>query len=344
MPDPLLSLLIAVISIFVIVILFRPEKGVIPRIHRTRQLSTRVLSEDALKHLLHCMTDGRAASIDSIAGALNVSSDQVVDLLTTMQSRDLVKVTGMGIELTQSGREAALHIVRAHRLWERHLADTTGYDESEWHIQAERLEHSLSRNELDELASQLGHPRYDPHGDPIPTSDGEYVTPRSLPLTAIPVGTSSRIIHIEDEPDTVYAQLVAEDLHPGMEVRVLDSDEKRIRFWASGDEHLLAPMIAANIFVQIEPEVETISEVGYTKLSDLNTGEEANIVSISPRCRGPERRRLMDLGILPGTRVFAELRSPNGDPTAYRIRDSLIALREEQARMIFVEHPQKEKV
>jgi DtxR family Mn-dependent transcriptional regulator len=294
--------------------------------------------------MLHRMTDGRSASIASIAGALHISTDQVINLLTSMQSRGLVQVTGTGIELTQSGREAALHIVRAHRLWERHLADTTGYDESEWHLQAERLEHSLSKDELDQLSSQLGHPRYDPHGDPIPTSDGEYVTPRSLPLTSIPVGMISRIVHIEDEPETVYAQLVAEDLHPGMEVRVLDSNEKRIRFWASGDEHLLAPMIAANIFVQIKPEVAAPSVEGYAKLCDLATGEEAQIVSISPSCRGPERRRLMDLGILPGTRVIAELRSPNGDPTAYRIRDSLIALREEQARMIFIDHPVEEKV
>ena len=63
-------------------------------------------------------------------------------------------------------------------------------------------------------------------------------------------------------------------------------------------------------------------------------GEHGQIVGLSPRCRGPERRRMMDLGILPGTVVTAELISPSGDPTAYRIRDALIALRVEQAQLI----------
>ena len=69
-------------------------------------------------------------------------------------------------------------------------------------------------------------------------------------------------------------------------------------------------------------------------LNDLKPGETGRVVNISLRCRGPERRRMMDLGILPGTVIKAEMTSPSGDPTAYRIREALIALREEQANMI----------
>jgi Fe2+ transport system protein FeoA len=60
-------------------------------------------------------------------------------------------------------------------------------------------------------------------------------------------------------------------------------------------------------------------------------------VTISRRCRGAERRRLLDLGVLPGTVIQAEIRSPNGDPTAYLVRDALIALRAEQAEFIRIE-------
>lgn len=77
-------------------------------------------------------------------------------------------------------------------------------------------------------------------------------------------------------------------------------------------------------------------------LAALKPGQSARVVGISPRCRGPERRRLMDLGLLPGTWVRAEFTSPLGDPTAFRVRGALIALRQEQARLIEIADVQEE--
>ncbi len=73
------------------------------------------------------------------------------------------------------------------------------------------------------------------------------------------------------------------------------------------------------------------------RLSALKPGELGKIVSILPGCQGAERRRFMDLGIVPGTIVTAEFTSPGGDPTAYLIRHSLIGLRKEQAEYILIE-------
>ena len=69
-------------------------------------------------------------------------------------------------------------------------------------------------------------------------------------------------------------------------------------------------------------------------LADLQPGQKGRVITISPACQGLERRRFMDLGILPNTIIAAEMTSPSGDPTAYRIRGSLIALRREQASFI----------
>ena len=69
-------------------------------------------------------------------------------------------------------------------------------------------------------------------------------------------------------------------------------------------------------------------------LADLRYGESGRVLSISQQFEGMVRRRLLDLGVLPGTVITAEMRSPSGDPTAYRIRDAVIGLRAEQARMI----------
>ncbi len=73
------------------------------------------------------------------------------------------------------------------------------------------------------------------------------------------------------------------------------------------------------------------------RLSSLKQGELGKILNILPECKGAERRRFMDLGIVPGTVVAAEFTSPGGDPTAYLVRHSLIALRKEQADYIMIE-------
>ena len=70
------------------------------------------------------------------------------------------------------------------------------------------------------------------------------------------------------------------------------------------------------------------------RLSVLKLGDVGRVVEISPRCVGAARRRFLDLGILPGTLIRAEMVSPGGDPTAYRIRGALIGLRQEQADLI----------
>lgn len=74
-----------------------------------------------------------------------------------------------------------------------------------------------------------------------------------------------------------------------------------------------------------------------TLLAGLKPGQQARIAALAPECRGAERRRLLDLGFVPGTQVAAEMDSPMGDLTAYRVRGTLIALRHEQSRMIMVE-------
>jgi len=230
-----------------------------------------------------------------------------------------------------------LHIIRAHRLWELYLAEHTGFEEVEWHGRAEELEHAMQPDDVEALALRLGNPTHDPHGDPIPDAAGQYVAHGGQPLTTLAAGERGQIVHVEDEPEVVYAQLAALGLYPGLRVEVIERSLERIRFWANGDEHVLAPLLALNISVQPLPELAAIAAPATGgRLSDLRPGEWGEVTAISRVCRGNDRRRLFDLGILPGARVQAAFTSPGGDPTAYLIRDTLIALRREQAGMINV--------
>jgi DtxR family Mn-dependent transcriptional regulator len=247
----------------------------------------------------------------------------------------LVTRDSEGIRLTAEGRSYALRVIRVHRLWERFLADRTGVSESQWHHQADRKEHQLTPEQVEQLSAELGHPVFDPHGDPIPTSDGEMPVRQGMPLSALEAGATARIVHVEDEPDAVYAQLVAARLYPGMTIRVLEKTRDRLRIEADLQEHVLAPVVASNLTVQ--PIGDALdARAPDRRLSSLSLGQEALVVDISPACRGIERRRLLDLGVVPGTRVRAELQSAAGDPTAYRIRGAMIALRNDQADLIYV--------
>lgn len=336
MNDPLLALTVAVALGAVLVALFWPERGYFWKGLRAFRATERVLIEDSLKHLFDCEYKGRVASLQSLSGVLAVSGNRAAEILEQLEVRELVETVPGGYQLSSEGRTYALRIVRIHRLWESYLSDETGLAPETWHQEAELREHTLSADEADALSASLGHPRYDPHGDPIPTAAGEIVPPTGRPLTQLPMGELGEIVHVEDEPEAVFAQLVAEGLHPGMRVRILESTPRLLRFEANAEEHILAPVLAANLSVVPLPREEAM-EGPHERLSVLDPGESGRVVNISPLLRGPERRRMLDLGLIPGTVVRAEIRSPGGDPTGYRIRGAVIALRRDQAAEIRIE-------
>ena len=336
MIDPLLALTVALGLAVAAYLLLWPVRGLLWRWLRGLRATERVLIEDALKHLFDFEYKERVANLQSLSGALAVSGNRAAELLRRLQEQELVEYDGDGYRLTPSGRKHALQVVRIHRLWERYLAEETGLAPDAWHPEAEIREHTTTPEEANVLSASLGHPRFDPHGDPIPTAEGEIAPPEGRPLTELEVGELAEIVHVEDEPDAIYAQLVAEGLYPGMRVRVNETGPRRIAFEADAEEHVLAPILAANLSVRPLPKDEEM-QGPFERLSSLELGDRGRVVALSPVLRGPERRRMLDLGVIPGTEVTAEIRSPGGDPTGYRVRGAVIALRREQADQIRIE-------
>ncbi len=330
------SLLIASSCLAALWLLFRPRAGYFWRLRRFFINNERVLIEDALKHIYDCEYRKHACTLPSIAGMLGVRGEKVTDLAARLEALGLVVSSGGQVTLTDEGRSYALRVIRVHRIWERYLAERTGVPEQDWHRDAEQQEHRLSMAEANALAAQLGNPSFDPHGDPIPTTSGELPPPRGIALTDLPPGERAEIVHVEDEPEAIYAQLAALGLHPGMKVEVIESNAERIRFIADGEEVVLAPVFAANLTVHKLETAEEVSE-HFHRLSELKPGQFAKVIGIARSCRGMQRRRLMDLGLIPGTTVSAELRGAGGDPTAYQIRGAIIALRKEQADHIYIQ-------
>lgn len=336
MIDPATALLVfAAVALLAALVLW-PRRGLLARLLRLFRLNRRVRLEDALKHVYMCERRQLPCTLESLAGQVEVSTGRAAELLSRLGEMGLVRSDAPGPALTDEGREAAVRLVRTHRLWERWLADRTGVPAAEWHAQAERMEHALSQEEADALSARMGHPRWDPHGDPIPTASGELPPVRGMSLGAAEVGRAVEVVHLEDEPGEIYARLVEQGLAPRERLDVLARSTDGVRVRAHGRTWTVDPVAARNVTVQPLPLGESASGPRRT-LADVAQGEPVRVVGLTSACQGAQRRRLLDLGVVRGTVITPELVSTSGDPVAYRIRGALVALRRGQASWIVVE-------
>src|SRR3982750_441989 len=145
--------------------------------------------EDYLKAIYQLSPQGRPASTSEIAQLLALSHPSVTGMVKRLSEHGLLEhVPYRGVQLTEEGRRAALRMVRRHRLIEAYLVEFLGYSWDAVHDEAERLEHAVSDTLVERMATSLGHPNADPHGDPIPAADGSIEELACTPLSDVPVG------------------------------------------------------------------------------------------------------------------------------------------------------------
>ncbi len=321
------------------VVLLLPRYGLLARWKVWHLQRRRVLLEDALKYILeHTLDHGEPPTAAELAVCLGRSLPVTRTLVEQLRAQGLIRPDEAGrLHLTAAGRDWAVHVLRAHRLWERYLRDHAGLPLAEVHRAAHRLEHRLSREQAQRLYQMLGYPATDPHGDPIPWAEGEVPRLHGQPLSQWPLGRPGRIIHLEDEPALAYQQVLACGLQVGQVLRVVErTDERLVLLREDGEECVLAPAVAANVHLTPITQPPRAAASDLIPLSALPDDAEAEVVSLDPSVQGLHRRRLLDLGFTPGARVRVYARAMFGDPRAYWIRGTRIALREEQAARIWV--------
>jgi DtxR family transcriptional regulator, Mn-dependent transcriptional regulator len=321
--------------LILLLLVFAPRWGLLARWRKWRLEVERERVQDALKLLLDENWQLHQVSLSDLSARLRLTDKAGLRLVERMQTQGLIQMSGSDLRLTPEGRQAALQIVRAHRLLERYLATEARMPLDQVHRQAHRLEHTLTATEVDHLDADLGYPRRDPHGDPIPGPGGELPASEGFPLTALAVDLPAVIVQIEDEPPLAYAQILAEGLRLGQTVRLLESTPQRCLLTDGETEFRLAPVVAANILV--DPVKEAAQAVsGLVTLDTLKPKHRGEIVGLDEACQGFSRRRFLDLGLTPGAEIYPELQNAFGDPRAYRVRGTLIALRREQAAQVWV--------
>ncbi|MBP2364309.1 metal-dependent transcriptional regulator [Pseudonocardia parietis] len=154
--------------------------------------------------------------VSALAERLRVSSPSVSGMIRKLVDAGLVDhARYAGITLTPAGRSAALAVVRRHRLLEMFLVTELDLAWDEVHEEAEELEHAVSDRLLERIDSRLGHPRFDPHGDPIPGRDGDMPEIRARRLPELKYGEGGDLVRVDDTDPEVLRFLDARDVRLG---------------------------------------------------------------------------------------------------------------------------------
>ncbi len=203
---------------------------------------------------IYSVTHGEhGASQVDIANQVGVTPSGVSKMLRQMERQGLISYEPYRpVHLTDLGLKIALEIIRHHRLLEVYLIESLGYTWEQVHQEAERLEHHISEDFENTIDRLLGYPKYDPHGDPIPTRDG-YVPPvvRDT-LESQPLGASVVIRRVTDEDRDLLRYLGERGLRPGTTLSLTDREPfgGSLIVMIAGREVRISPEAARHIFVE----------------------------------------------------------------------------------------------
>ncbi len=168
-PGP--SIAVTATCIYLIVAFLAPDQGLVAKWFRRRQQEHKIKSEDILKEVFK-ISLGNPIDLSQLREKMEVSPLHLKKLLHSLSQHKLIKkLDATSYQLTDTGKEQANNLVRAHRLWESYLVHEMGMDVEHIHDEAERYEHLLTSAQLDEVDKQLGYPALDPHGSPIPSKE-----------------------------------------------------------------------------------------------------------------------------------------------------------------------------
>jgi DtxR family Mn-dependent transcriptional regulator len=213
--------------------------------------------EDYLKAVWMLQQAESPVSTSRIAERLGLTAAAVTAMIKRLDEQALLRHEPYyGVRLTAVGELAALRIIRRHRVLELFLAEKLGYAWDRVHDEAERLEHAASDELIERLARLMGEPERDPHGNAIPTAQGEVDTSRYPALADLEEGEQRHVLEVEVEEPEQLRYLGSLDLYPGSEVAVLRKSpfEGPLSLEVNGHPQVLAHALARRIRVRSQAE------------------------------------------------------------------------------------------
>ncbi|MEA2512203.1 MAG: DtxR family transcriptional regulator, Mn-dependent transcriptional regulator [Thermomicrobiales bacterium] len=237
----------------------QPDRIDEPIPNRTDQPQVTHAMEDYLKavyRLRDVVEPGGQVTTQRLADELGVTGPSVTNMVKRLHELRLLRHTRYhGVELTPAGEKIALEVLRHHRLLELYLAETLGYAWDEVHAEAERLEHHVSDELEARMDSVLGHPTRDPHGDPIPSREGQIDTISAISLVDLGAGEPATVSRVSDRDPEQLRYLGGLGLYPGANIVVAERlpFDGPLRIQVAGAEHIIGRSLAGAVQVVPHP-------------------------------------------------------------------------------------------
>lgn len=323
-PDIAWKIISALLAVALVWILVRRRR--VGRAHEAE--CWRTVAEDALKIIGKRERTGKHVDSHVLATVLGISdalSEEIVDVLIRS---GWVQRGGEELRLTGSGRRRASELVRIHRLWEQYLVEHEGMPPDSVHEEAHRREHTTTPAEAARLDAELGYPAWDPHGHVIPEPGRPVPDVGGVPLSECPAGRRMRVLHVDDDPPALFAQLAAMGLTPGVIVQTAKKEGERL--WVKVEDRSLPLAVSVAGHVHVAPAPSRTVVMG-----ELSPGSRARVVET--KGTGRHQRRMLDMGLVPGAEVSVVRVAPLGDPVEYNVKDTAISMRRSDANTVLVE-------
>jgi len=209
-------------------------------------------AEEYLEAIYKLQKRSGIAKTKELARELNVVPGSVTNTIEHLEKHGLVRHQPYkGVKLTKKGEKLALDIVRRHRLAERLLTDLLNAEWSEVHESACKLEHALTKETITLLENRLGHPKFCPHGNPIPTEEG-YVKEEKgiIPITEINLNRIYIVTKITNEKRENLKTLASKGIKTNILLHLVRKEKTHIILCVAGKEQSLNYEDASHVWVK----------------------------------------------------------------------------------------------
>ncbi|MGB5274093.1 MAG: metal-dependent transcriptional regulator [Flavobacteriaceae bacterium] len=195
----------------------------------------------------------REVSTNALADKMQTNASSVTEMFRKLAGKDFVLYKKYrGVQLTPKGKAKAISVVRKHRLWETFLVEKLQFSWEEVHDIAEQLEHIQSEVLTERLEHFLGYPKYDPHGDPIPGSDGVLMKVNGKSLAELKIEEEGVLVNVKDSSEEFLKYLNKRNLGLGDRIKVISIEpfDKSIKIDNNAQEHVISEQIAKNLYLK----------------------------------------------------------------------------------------------
>ncbi|NYH77917.1 DtxR family Mn-dependent transcriptional regulator [Actinopolyspora biskrensis] len=215
--------------------------------------------EDYVRTIYGLSERGASVTNTTLTSRLGLSPSSVSGMITKLAQLGLVTHERYrSVELTTTGRRLACDVLRRHRLLEQFLVEVLDYTWDEVHQEADALEHAVSDELIEHIASKLGHPTHDPHGDPIPTAEGVVEKPTTKLLEQLDPGTVGTIARVWDTDSELLRYLTDHGMTLGNRIEVVERKPfggplvVRVGSAEEAETHFLGSEIAQTLSITVQ--------------------------------------------------------------------------------------------